>query len=187
MPETAGKQINKLNFLIEDLLDVTKMQAGKLVLKPSRFSMLQALNEWAEDATSFANKHQIIIEADEDCQIEGDRNRLEQVVVNLLSNAIKYSPNADKVCVTMKKEANIVKVCVIDFGIGIEKDKLQFVFDRFFRVKEEQSITGLGLGLYISFQIIKLHGGTLSVTSEEDKGSCFWFTLPLKHQPAMVL
>lgn len=178
----AAKQINKLNFLIDDLLDITKIQAGKLVIKPGKFRVLSAMHEWVESASFSSNSHQIKIEATEDYEIEADKNRLEQVVINLISNAIKYSPGAEKVIINITNEEQSVRVAVIDFGIGIQKDKIPFVFDRFFRAKEEHIFSGLGLGLYISSEIIKQHGGTIGVTSEENKGSCFWFTLPINKQ-----
>ena len=128
----------------------------------------------------YNNNHQIIIEATDDCEIEADKNRLEQVLINLLSNAVKYSPGTDKIIVNANEENGSVKVSVTDFGIGIPQDKIPFVFDRFFRAKEEHFFSGLGLGLYISSQIIKQHGGAMGVISEESSGSCFWFTLPIK-------
>ena len=179
----ANKQINKLTSLIEDLLDMTKIQAGKLQLDMELLSVSTALHEWVDGASFHGNTHQIIIETGEECWIEGDRNRLEQVVVNLLSNAVKYSPNADKVVVKFTKQNNVVKISVTDFGIGIPADKIPFVFERFFRAKEDHSFSGLGLGLYISSEIIKQHGGIMGVESDENKGSCFWFTLPLAVQP----
>lgn len=178
----ADNQINKLTALIEDLLDITKIQAGKLQLNKSLFLASAVLQNWIDTANFHDDTHKIIVDAEEDCWVEGDKNRLEQVVVNLLSNAVKYSPNADKVLIKCAKQNDVVKVSVTDFGIGIPKAKLPFVFDRFFRVKDDQTFSGLGLGLYISSQIIKQHGGIMGVESEEDQGSCFWFTLPLASQ-----
>ncbi len=179
----ANKQINRLTSLIEDLLDMTKIQAGKLQIDKNLFAVSTALHEWVEGSNFHADSHRIVIETDEECWIEGDKNRLEQVFVNLLSNAVKYSPDADKVIIKCAKQNDIIKVSVTDFGIGIPAEKLPFVFERFFRVKEDQTFSGLGLGLYISSEIIKQHGGVMGVESEENKGSCFWFTLPLALQP----
>jgi two-component system CheB/CheR fusion protein len=165
---------------------MTKIQAGKLVLTPSRFHITRAMHEWIDGAALFANNHQIIVEGDADYEIEGDKNRLEQVVINLLSNAVKYSHGAEMVIVRLIKEVDCIKVSVTDFGIGIQKDKLPFVFDRYFRARENHHFSGLGLGLYISCQIVKQHGGAIGVISEEGKGSTFWFTLPLEPQPAVV-
>ena len=176
----ANKQINRLTALIEDLLDITKIQAGKLELVTSRFSISEAVSEWLEHGAFTASHHKIVLEAEQDCWVEGDKNRLEQVVVNLLSNAVKYSPDADEVVVSLRKEKGSVKVSVTDFGIGIPADKIPYVFDRFFRAKEGHRFAGLGLGLYISSEIIKQHGGEVGVHSEVNKGSCFWFCIPVR-------
>ena len=175
----GNKQISKLTALIEDLLDMTKIEAGKLQLEKSLFAMSAAVYEWIEGSNFFANSHEILIETEGEGCVEGDKNRLEQVMINLLANAVKYSPEADTIVVKSEQKDDIVKVSVTDHGIGIPKDKLPFVFDRFFRAKDDHTYSGLGLGLYISSEIIKQHGGTIGVTSEENKGSCFWFTLPL--------
>ncbi len=175
----ANKQIVRLTSLVENLLDITKIQAGKLQLNTSHFSISQAMKEWIDQAIFYAGKHKIVLEADEEIWVEGDRNRLEQVVVNLISNAVKYSPDSDKVMVSLHRENNgtCAKICVTDYGIGIHESQAPFVFDRFFRAKEGHAFTGLGLGLYISSQIIQQHGGTIGVTSQINEGSCFWFTL----------
>ena len=104
---------------------------------------------------------------------------LDQVIVNLLNNAIKYSPKADKVLVNCEEIENCFRFTVTDYGIGIPADKQPFVFDRFFRVHATaQNFAGLGLGLYISAQIIRRHGGKIGLESSEGNGSRFWFTLP---------
>lgn len=124
--------------------------------------------------------HRIILEADADVTVYGDRHRLEQVINNLLVNGIKYSPDADQIIVQVKKQSDSVVVSVADFGIGIPEDKVQYIFDRFFRVQESSTnFSGLGLGLFISAEIVKRHGGDIGVKSEIGKGSQFWFTLPL--------
>ncbi len=182
----ANKQIVKLTSLVENLLDITKIQAGRLQLTTSRFSISQALKEWIDQAIFYAGKHKIVLEADEEIWVEGDKNRLEQVMVNLISNAVKYSPDSDKVIVSLQKESNntYAKISVTDYGIGIQENQLPFVFDRFFRAKEGHAFTGLGLGLYISSQIIQQHGGKIGVTSQINKGSSFWFTLQLADDAA---
>ena len=178
--EKANKQVNRLTSLVEDLLDVTKIQAGKLQFESEHIFIDEAIRSSVEQMQNDSIKHQISIQGDTNVPVCGDVHRLEQVVVNFLSNAIKYSPEADKVLVNIKREANVVKVYVTDYGIGIPEDKINFVFDRFFRVQESsQKFSGLGLGLFISAEIIRRHEGQTGVYSEEGKGSTFWFTLPL--------
>jgi len=177
----ANRQINKLTSLVGDLLDVTKINAGKMILNCSWFFMSDAIDESVEQIQQHAVPNPVIVE--DHCTnipVFADKNRLEQVLVNLLSNAIKYSPATGKVILTCSANENVVKVEVKDFGMGIAKDKIPFIFDRFFRVRETaQTQSGLGLGLYITAEIVKRHQGEIGVISEEGKGSTFWFTLPL--------
>jgi two-component system CheB/CheR fusion protein len=120
-----------------------------------------------------------LVEGDKNVEVHADRNRLEQVMVNLLSNAIKYSPDSEKVVITVTNVDGGTKIAVTDFGIGIPKSKQQYLFDRFYRVDEtSQKYSGLGLGLYISSEIIRQHKGHINIDSEEGKGSTFWFVIP---------
>ncbi|MDB5136240.1 MAG: chemotaxis protein CheR, partial [Mucilaginibacter sp.] len=173
------KQVDKLIELIKDLLDVTKMQAGKLELRKSEFNLGELINECCEELQDQSSKHQLIIEGDANINIYADRNRIEQVLVNLISNATKYSQNSDKVIIKVKQVAKGVKVAITDFGIGIPQSKIPLIFDRFYRVDDNtQRYAGLGLGLYISAEIIRRHNGQINIESKEGKGSTFWFVIP---------
>ena len=175
----AIKQIDKLIELVKDLLDVTKVQSHKLELNKSEFILRELVDECCDELQSGSKTHKLIVEGNGDFEIYADRNRLEQVIINLLSNAVKYSPNADKVLIQITKLENSVKIAVTDFGIGIPQDKIPMLFDRFYRVDEtSQQYAGLGLGLYISCEIVQRHNGIIKVESEEGKGSTFWFILP---------
>jgi len=177
--QKANKQVDKLTELIKDLLDVTKIQAGKLELRKTKFILSELIEECWEGLQANTLQHQILLEGEADVEIFADRNRLEQVLVNLISNAIKYSPESDKVIITVEKLAEGVKIAITDFGIGIAQDKIPLLFDRFYRVDENsQRYAGLGLGLFISSEIIKQHQGHIYVESKEGKGSTFWFTIP---------
>ncbi|WP_295716227.1 CheR family methyltransferase [Mucilaginibacter sp.] len=177
--QKANKQIDKLTELIKDLLDVTQIQAGKLELKKTNFNLGELLDECKEELQTGSTKHQIIFEGDPNIKIRADRNRLEQVVINLISNAIKYSPDRDKVIIKAEKTAEGIKIAITDFGIGIRAEKIPLLFDRFYRVDEiSQRYAGLGLGLFISAEIIKQHRGHIYVDSEVGKGSTFWFVIP---------
>lgn len=179
--DKANKQTGKLTTLVDDLLDVTKIQEGKMVLNYSSFDAAAMVKECLEEVYAQNTTHKIEYLADCEMMVSADRPRLEQVVTNFLTNAIKYSPKANKVIVTCSLDKDNFKVSVKDFGIGIPDDKKDFLFDRFYRVQESSShISGLGLGLYISAEIIKRHHGEIGVNSTADQGSTFWFTIPIK-------
>ncbi len=180
----ANTQVNKLTALVDDLLDVTKIHAGKLELNSLHFNAKEIINEAVENIKEETRgSYDIITENNADVTLFADKNRLEQVVNNFLSNAIKYSPGSDKIIVKSQIVDDHFKLSVQDFGIGIPGDKADFVFDRFFRVQESsQKFSGLGLGLYICAQIIERHQGKIGVYSKEGEGSTFWFMVPLKSQ-----
>jgi two-component system CheB/CheR fusion protein len=173
------KQVNKLVELIKDLLDVTKIQGGKLKLKKTTFLLAELIKECCNDLQESSEKYHIIIESETNINIVADRIRLEQVIVNLVSNAIKYSPEGEKIIIKANRLDKGVKIAVTDFGLGIPKSELPFLFDRFYRVDEiSEKSAGLGLGLYISSEIVKRHHSHINVESTEGKGSTFWFILP---------
>ncbi|MBC7567775.1 MAG: HAMP domain-containing histidine kinase [Pedobacter sp.] len=180
MVQKASRQVNKLTGLVNDLLDVTKIQAGKLVLIQTEFVLLDLIEECIEQCQIGETQHEIFISGDPGLVIFADRNRLEQVICNLITNAIKYSPNGKELNIIYKGlSGSGVKVEVIDNGIGIPEQELINIFDRFFRVEHtSQNFSGLGLGLYISSEIIKHHHGSIGVESKQGVGSKFWFNLP---------
>ncbi|KFC20537.1 ATP-binding protein [Chryseobacterium sp. FH1] len=174
------EQINKLTSLVDDLLDVTKIQNGKIILNNSEFNFDELIAETVEEQ-QMNTKHAIELNSEAIGVITGDRHRISQVMSNLINNAIKYSPTADKILITSKiTEDNNVRFCVRDFGIGIPDDKKDKVFEQYYRVSgsKEHTFPGLGLGLYISSEIIKRSGGKIFVNSVEGKGSDFCFEIP---------
>jgi len=183
--QKAQENINKLQKLIFDLLDVSKIQAGQLQLEIKEFNISELIMESIHDAQLSTNKHTIIKEGGmSNAIIEADRNRIEQVVVNLLSNAIKYSPTGKQIIVTSKRADGEVVVSIKDFGVGIPKADQEKVFERFYRAGSGLfGVSGFGLGLYICHEIIKRHGGRIWVESEgeEGKGSTFYFSLPVSN------
>lgn len=126
------------------------------------------------------DSHKIIMEGEIKTKVYGDESRIEQVITNLITNSIKYSPHADKVVIRLDTDKNNAIVSVEDFGFGIEKEDQLKIFDRFYRTgtDKEMNVEGFGLGLYISSEIVKAHGGNMWVESEKNKGSTFYFTLP---------
>lgn len=175
----AEKQINKLTELIEDLLDVSKIQAGQILYKKEVIEMSELIDDVIAQIQLTTPLHQILFKNLLQVKVFADRNRLEQVFSNLLTNAVKYSPQADKIIVRTEIRNNQVHIFVRDFGIGISPDKHQIIFERFFRVQESsQNFPGLGLGLFISSQIIERHHGEITLKSHE-KGSEFIVSLPI--------
>ncbi|WP_423148276.1 CHASE domain-containing sensor histidine kinase [Rubrolithibacter danxiaensis] len=178
----ANTQIQKLNNLIADLLDVSKIQSGKLQLNISTFLLKDLIADSVENVGHMFASHEIIKPAIiPDITLKGDKFRLEQALSNFLVNAIKYSPGQDKVFVEVELLKKKVIIKVKDKGIGISKENQKQIFEKFFRAKELSPIlSGLGMGLYISSEIIKQHHGEITVQSEVGKGSVFEIILPLE-------
>ena len=172
-------QIVKLTSLIGDLLDVTKINAGKIYLNEAEFDFEQLVTETVEDQR-MSTSYTIELSTEKVGMVFADRDRIGQVITNFLSNAIKYSPNAEKIIVKIETVDNQVQFSVKDFGIGMPEDKKDKVFEQYYRVSgDEQTVfPGLGLGLYISSQIIERSKGKIWVNSVLDKGSTFYFSLP---------
>src|SRR5437588_841158 len=158
-------QLNKLTKLISDLLDMSRMQSGKLDLQIEPFDLDTFIHETVENLQAATLTHQILVEGRADAQIEGDKDRLGQVLINLLTNAVKYSPQADKVIVRVRRDAEQVIISVQDFGIGIAGVHHQKIFERFYQVtdSEEKTYPGLGIGLHISHVIVERHSGRIWV------------------------
>jgi PAS domain S-box-containing protein len=173
-------QIDRLTTLISDLLDVTKITEGQLVLKYEEYDLTELINEVVSDLQMTTKKHQIIKELQPLKMVNGDKERTAQVIVNLLSNAIKYSPAGDKIIVKTSSTEDEVTVSIRDFGIGISKEMQKKLFKRFFRVTDETTSTfpGLGLGLFIATEIVRKQHGRIWVESAPKEGSTFCFTLP---------
>jgi PAS domain S-box-containing protein len=176
----SAEQVYRLEMLINDLLDVTKINAGKMIYNMEPFSFSEMVASSVETAQHISGSHQVILESNEDILYTGDQLRLEQVLHNFLSNAIKYSPHGERVLVNSKVEFDNLVVSVQDFGIGIEEKNLDQLFDRYYRVDNtSMRFEGLGLGLYISSEILKRHDGSFWIESEPGKGATFFFRLPL--------
>lgn len=173
----SQEHLRKLISLSNELLNVSKIAGGVLDIKPEIFNMESAIRD--SIATIDARESGIIeIKGSPDFSVYADRFRIEQVMVNLLSNAIKYSPRDSAVQISASRNGNSIKVEVRDKGIGIDHANLSRVFQKFSRIDAVKGVEGHGLGLYISNQIIRRHGGTMGVVSEKGRGSTFWFTLP---------
>lgn len=172
--------VDKLISLITNLLDVSKIQSGKLELNRSVFNINVLLKEIIENIQQTSSNHKIIFNnTTETLLADADKERIEQVIVNMLTNAIKYSPNTCDIIVDSVKDDGKLIIGIKDSGIGIPEDDLDKIFTRFFRVKGMAStFSGSGIGLYISQEIVKRHGGEMWVESELGEGSTFYFSIP---------
>ena len=176
----ASYNVDRLHYLIAELLDVSKIQHGKLNYNISSFNFNELIDKTVEDLQYTSPNHTIVKTGSIPHEVYGDKDRLQQVVINLLSNAIKYSPDSKEVYINVEEKDGEVKVSVKDQGIGMSKHHLEKVFGRYYRVEEHAGqFQGLGIGLFISYEIIQRHKGKLWVESEPGKGSTFYFTLPL--------
>lgn len=171
-------QVNKLTTLVDDLLNMSRIEAGKLDFTLENFDMRLMLKEVIEMFSYTYPSHHVIFDPGKgSAVVKGDKQRVEQVVLNLLNNALKYSPEADEIQVELEISAGEVTVRIRDKGIGLTPEQQAQLFTRFYRADNKRGISGLGLGLYLSKQIIDRHGGKLGVQSEIGQGSEFSFTL----------
>jgi signal transduction histidine kinase len=175
----ASRQLSRMERLIGDLLDVSKINAGKMYYNLEEFDFREILKEATDSVQEIYPDHTLIVEKTVPVRLLADRHRVEQVIVNLLTNAVKYSPGKDQVVIRSELEGSMLLVSIQDFGIGIEEKHLSELFGRFYRVNIDHRFQGLGLGLFISAEIIKRHGGDISVKSELGKGSIFAFRIPV--------
>lgn len=175
-------QVVKLTSLIGDLLDVTKINAGKIYLNQGYFEFENLVIETVEEQ-QMSSSHLIELRSENAGMVFADRERISQVITNLISNAIKYSPDAEKILVEVVKEGEEVVFTVKDFGIGMPEEKKDRVFEQYYRVSgdEQSTFPGLGLGLYIASQIVHRSNGRIWVNSILGEGSTFSFSLPLVH------
>lgn len=175
-------QIDRLIGLINDLLDVSKIQAGKLEYNFSVFSVGEMINDCVEQVIHQSKNREIVITGDFHTEICGDKLRLEQVLINLLSNAIKYSPESNSIVISVTSGKDWLQISVIDKGIGISPEDLPHIFDRFFRVKQNSfQYQGVGLGLHLSKEIILRHNGKIWAESEgKGQGTTVAFKVPVK-------
>jgi two-component system sensor histidine kinase/response regulator len=176
----AQGQLEKLNSLIADLLDISKIESGKLKFNKQNFSIDYLLDNVIEVMNQSNPEFKIHKKGLANCEIYGDEMRIEQVIVNFLTNAIKYSPGTSEIQLTINVENDELYVAVKDYGIGMLPEQLDHVFDKFYRVEEtSQRFQGLGIGLYISAEIIRRHGGRVGVNSVYNEGSEFYFIMPI--------
>ncbi len=179
-------QAQRLNRLIEDILNISRIESGMVKVKKQKLSMAILIRDAAEMIESYAGEKNIELKTQTPIifdQVHADRDMLSQVIINLLSNAVKYTEQGGTVSIQsdVNEAENYIRVTVTDSGVGIPKDDLPHVFDKFYRVEaNKKQAKGTGLGLNLVSQIIeKVHGGRVFVTSKQGQGSTFGFEIPL--------
>ena len=176
----ATSSINKLQHLIDELLDASKIKAGKFKFQKQEFNLTELVSLIVENCTYMYPAYKINKELQEDIMVYGNDERIEQVLMNLINNAVKYSPHIKEITIRAEKNNEAAVVSVIDYGIGMVNSDQELVFERFYRANvHESTMPGLGMGLYISSEIIKEHNGQINVKSKLNEGSVFSFSLPL--------
>jgi len=178
--EQSCKSMEKINALVNELLNLNRISEGQLQLEKTTFKMSELFAVCCNHVR-VAGQYELVIKGDLDLEVFADEHRIDQVMVNLVNNAIKYASDSSEIQLIVERVEDHAKVTVRDFGDGIDAEVQPYLFDRYYRASYNgRAYSGLGLGLYISSEIIKRHGGKMGVDSKLGDGSSFWFTIPLK-------
>ena len=173
------KQVRQMTAMINGFLNVSRLESGKIHIERSTFDFSELLVEIEEEHQLLYTSHDLIFHPIPELIISADRQKIAQVINNLVSNAVKYSQNGTSINVFTIKQDNWLRLSVRDHGIGIKTEALAKLFQRYYRVEESSNVSGFGIGLYLSAEIIGRHGGRIWAESEVGKGSTFYFELPL--------
>lgn len=174
-------QVEKLQLLVADLLDMSKIESGKLQFNKKIFDFDTLLHHVVEIMQQTNPEIKILVKGSSVGKILADEMRIEQVMVNFISNAVKYAPDTDEIQIISEIRDGQAYFCVKDFGIGMTQEHQEKIFDKFYRVEEtSERFQGLGIGLFICYEIIDRHQGKIGVHSVPGEGSEFYFYLPLK-------
>ncbi len=174
-------EAKRLTELVNDMLDISKLQAGVMMLNKEEYNLTDSIIEVLERYSKLRSQdgYNITFEYTEKVNIDADEQKMHQVMYNLINNAINYTGDKKEVKVKQIVKGQIVRIEVIDYGIGIEKDKLPYIWDRYYKIDKthKRAVTGTGLGLSIVRNILELHGAKYGVNSIQGKGSTFWFEI----------
>jgi PAS domain S-box-containing protein len=180
--EKANTQVKRMSTMINGFLNISRLESGKIHIDKQRFNIDQLLREVVEETKLTVSSHEVLLSPCGELEIYADRDKISSVIFNLVSNAIKYSPKGKLVQLSCESKGNEVLVSVTDEGMGIKPADIAHVFDRYYRVQTNHTlhISGFGIGLYLSAEIIGRHDGKIWAESESGKGSTFFFTLPIQ-------
>ncbi len=174
----SSRSADKISTLVNDLLNMHRFNEHQLNLDKTVFNIHEMLDLSCRHLRT-GGVYNLVVNGDPLLDILADEHRIEQVIVNLVDNAVKYAPNSRTIYLGFEEEEQVIRFTVTDMGVGIRKEDLPYIFDRYWRA-DHSSIrySGLGLGLYICAEIVRRHGGGIGAISEPGEGSTFWFTLP---------
>lgn len=186
MLDSIDRGADRIDRIVRDLLDISRLHVGQLDLVVERIDPPEMVEQVVDRKAASTTKHRLRIVKAEPVVVEGDRVRLEQVLTNLLDNAISYSPKGGDTDVEVALMDHEAVVSVRDYGVGIPRDKQRHIFERFYRAhtRTPYDYGGMGVGLYISREVMRRHGGRMWFESEEDRGSTFYFSIPLREEHA---
>jgi two-component system sensor histidine kinase VicK len=176
--EKAGKQVKKMSSMINGFLNISTLESGKIVLNKTAFSLNKLLATLVDEAKTINLNHHITYHGCSEIEIFADEDKIGNVISNLLSNAVKYSPDNKEILVSCMVVEGMIQVSVKDQGIGISAKDIERLFERYYRVENNNSISGFGIGLYLSAEIIARHNGKIWVESQPNQGATFYFALP---------
>ena len=176
------QECDRLTRLISDLLNVSRIEAGRaLDLNPGPVNLPDVVSKVVAAQKSYTNKHEFSVQLEDDLPtIVADNDKVDQILTNLTNNAVKYSPKGGTITVSGKQSNGVIQMAVTDQGMGIPKEHIEKLFDRFHRIdnRDTRKVGGTGIGLYLVKHLVEAHGGRIWVESEEGKGSSFIFELP---------
>lgn len=179
--EKVNKQVKKMTSMINGFLNISRLESGKIILNKAEFNLEQLIRELINENMLMLPTHQITLSASTPVHVYADEDKVASVISNLISNAVKYSPHRQTVEVRCEVKDQMALVSIRDEGVGIKSQYIDKLFERYYRVDDQNTanISGFGIGLYLSAEIIQRHNGKIWAESEIDKGSTFYFSLPL--------
>jgi two-component system sensor histidine kinase VicK len=182
--QRANYQAKKMSSMINGFLNVSRLESGKMLIDKQPFIIGDLVTEVIEEVNLTGLTHIIELHQCDKVVVIADRDKIGSVLVNLLSNAVKYSPKGSNIYLDCVQLGNDVLLSVRDEGLGIRPEDREHIFDRYYRVESNYTrhISGFGIGLYLSAEIVKHHGGRIWVESQSGQGSVFHFTLPARPQ-----
>lgn len=175
-------QVKKMTTMINGFLNMSRLESGKIHLDITSFNIEDLLKEVIEESSLLFPQHKIRVSACSDIFLKADKDKIGQVIINFISNAVKYAYASKVIDITCRHGGAEAIISVTDYGKGIKPQDREKIFERYHRVttQEQSTVAGFGIGLYLCAEIINRHHGQIGVSSEEGKGSTFWFSLPME-------